>query len=124
MEAEYTALSMALRATIPLLHIANCITKGLQFFAPSQLIFRATIHEDNIGALKLAQLEPGRHTPRSKFYGIKLHWFRSWLKPNAFHNIDQINIVHCSSEMQKADFLTKALVQIKFKSRRQLSMVW
>ena len=26
-------------------------------------------------------LEPGRHTPRSKFYALKLHWFRSWLIP-------------------------------------------
>ena len=124
MEAEYTALSMALRAAIPLLHIASSISKGLHLFAPQKLTFRATVHEDNLGALKLANLEPGRHTPRSKFYGLKLHWFRSWLKPNAFHNIDKINIVHCSTEQQKADILTKALVPIKFKACRKLSMGW
>ena len=124
MEAEYTALSMALRATIPLLHIASAISKGVKLFAPQLLTFRATIHEDNLGALKLAKLEPGRHTPRSKFYGLKLHWFRSWLKPNPAQNLEQINIVHCSSTDQKADFLTKALVPIKFKACRKLSMGW
>ena len=85
---------------------------------------RLSVHEDNLGALKLAKLELGRHTPRSKFYGLKLHWFRSWLKPNAFHNIEQINIVHCSTEDQKANILTKALVPAKFKSCRKLTMGW
>lgn len=63
MEAEYTALSMALRAAIPLLYITSSINKGLKFFAPNKILFKATVHEDNMGALKLAKLEPGRHTP-------------------------------------------------------------
>lgn len=35
----------------------------------------------NQGALILANLEPKQHTPQSKFYTQKLHWFHSWLKP-------------------------------------------
>ena len=75
MESEYTALSMALRAAIPLLAIAESITSGLCYKGNRKLTFRATVHEDNQGALILATLEPGRHTPRSEFYSIKLHWF-------------------------------------------------
>jgi hypothetical protein len=45
------------------------------------ITFKMTVLEDNQGALTLAKLEPGRTTPRSKFYAIKHHWFRSWLKP-------------------------------------------
>jgi hypothetical protein len=79
MESEYTALSMALRVAITLLDVTKSINKGLNFTTTKLLTFKATVHEDNMGALKLAKLEPGRNTPRSKFYAIKLHWFRSWL---------------------------------------------
>ena len=77
MESEYTALSMSLRAAIPLMDIAKSVTNALRLDSDNILTFRATVHEDNQGALALAKLEPGRHTPRSKFYAIKLHWFRS-----------------------------------------------
>jgi hypothetical protein len=63
MESEYTALSMALRAAIPLLDVTKSINKGLNFTTTKLLTFKATVHEDNMGALKLATLEPGRNTP-------------------------------------------------------------
>ena len=63
MESEYTALSMALRAAIPLLDVTKSINDGLKFTATRLLTFKATVHEDNMGALRLAKLEPGQHTP-------------------------------------------------------------
>jgi hypothetical protein len=118
MESEYTALSMALRAAIPLLDVTKSINKGLKFTTTKLLTFKATVHEDNMGALKLANLEPGRNTPRSKFYAIKLHWFRSWLKPR------EIEIIHCPTRDQKADYLTKPLGPTLFEACRLLSMGW
>jgi hypothetical protein len=118
MESEYTALSMALRAAIPLLDICISINHGLEITNDKSLTFRTTIHKDNIGALTLAQLEPGRHTPRSKFYALRLHWFRSWLKPR------EIDIVHISTKDQKADYLTKPLTSQLFQRCRILSMGW
>jgi hypothetical protein len=118
MESEYTALSMALRAAIPLIEVTTAINKGLKFTTTKLLTFKATVHEDNMGALRLAQLEPGRNTPRSKFYALKLHWFRSWLKPR------EIEIVHCPTQDQKADYLTKALGPTMFEACRLLSMGW
>jgi len=118
MESEYTALSMALRAAIPLLDVTKSINDGLKFTATRLLTFKATVHEDNMGALRLAQLEPGQHTPRSKFYAIKLHWFRSWLTPR------EIEIVHCPTADQKADYLTKPLGPTLFEACRFLSMGW
>jgi hypothetical protein len=47
-----------------------------------QSTFRTTIHEENAGALSLANLEPGQSTPRSKHYAGKLQWFRSKLDPD------------------------------------------
>ena len=119
MEAEYTALSMSLRAAIPLLEVTKAITVGLGQMAKHRLVtFRATVHEDNRGALNLATSPVGRDTPRSKFYALKLHWFRSWLQPK------QVEIKYCPSIEQKADFLTKALTTPAFKANRKLSMGW
>jgi hypothetical protein len=71
MESEYIALSIALRAAIPLLDICVSINEGLGLTKQKLLTFKTTIHEDNMGALTLAKLEPGRHTPRSKILCIK-----------------------------------------------------
>ena len=51
MESEYTALSMSLRAAIPLMAVAETINKGLDFVHHRLLIYNATVHEDNMGAL-------------------------------------------------------------------------
>ena len=118
MESEYTALSMSLRAAIPLIEVTKAINKGLNFTTTKLLTFKATVHEDNMGALKLAKLEPGRNTPRSKFYALKLHWFRSWLVPK------EIEIIHCPTKDQKADYLTKPLGPMMFADCRLLSMGW
>jgi hypothetical protein len=119
MESEYTALSMALRAAIPLIAVTKAVVNGLSFTRERILItFKATVHEDNQGAIILAKSEPGRHTPRSKFYALRLHWFRSWLKPN------QIEIIFIGTKLQNADYLTKPLQSMPFAVNRKLSMGW
>ena len=118
MEAEYTALSMALRAFIPLLAVVKLVITGLNYSRKELIKFRATVHEDNQGALVLANLEPGRHTVRSKFYALRLHWFRAWTETY------QIAIKFIPTDEQKADFLTKAPTATIFKRNRALSMGW
>lgn len=75
MEAEYNALSMALCAVIPLIYITKAVVNGLKMLNRHCVTFCTTVHEDKMGALRLVQLKPSRHTPRLKFYAIKLHWF-------------------------------------------------
>ena len=118
MESEYTALSVALPAAISLMDISIDITDGLHLNTKNLVSFRATVHKDIQGALALAKLEPGHHTPRSKFYAIKLHWFRFWLNPK------HIQIIFCPTQLQKADFLTKPLTKEVFRQNRKLSMGW
>ena len=72
MEAEYTALSMSLQAAIPFFNLLKKVANVLKYNKARQLTFAATVHEDNQGALILAHLEPGRYTPRSKYYALKL----------------------------------------------------
>lgn len=118
MEAEYSALSMAMRAAIPILEVCRYVIKNFDVAKDHLTTFKATVHEDNQGALRLAQMEPGRHTPRSKWYAIKHHWFRSHLKPN------QIELQYIESKKQKADFLTKSLSVAEFEANRFLSCGW
>jgi hypothetical protein len=119
MEAEYTALSMALRAAIPFMEVCRYVISKFRNPATSSLVtFKTTVHEDNMGALTLANLEPGRTTPRSKFYAIKFHWFRSWLKPK------EIEIQYIDTKQQKADILTKSLTVSEFLRARKLTCGW
>jgi hypothetical protein len=118
MEAEYTALSIALRAAIPLLDVIKYVISSFGPTKNTLLTFKTTVHEDNQGALKLANLEPGRTTPRSKFYAIKFHWFRSWLKPK------EIEIQYIETSFQKADMLTKSLSTEPFERNRKLTCGW
>mmetsp|Transcript_49248 Transcript_49248/g.50021 ORF Transcript_49248/g.50021 Transcript_49248/m.50021 type:complete len:182 (+) Transcript_49248:1001-1546(+) len=101
MESEYTAMSMALRSAIPLLAVIESVTGGLHYHKHKLLTFKATVHEDNQGALIFGNLETGRCPPRFKFYALKLHWFRSWLKPKEFE------IKFIPTFLQKANFFNQ-----------------
>ena len=118
MEAEYNALSYCMRSIIPLKRAVTAIKKGIGLPEDQNTTFKTTVWEDNAGALQLANMEPGRVTPRSKHYAIKVHWFRSHLKPN------QVTVKKIDSASQKADILTKGLTRAKFEAIRKLLCGW
>ena len=117
-EAEYNALSMVMRLVLPLLELYKTIGSSLGIQSEVITEFRTTVWEDNNGCLILANLEPGRQTPRSKHYAIKQHWFRSHLRPNG------IEVKKIDPSLQKADILTKSLGAIKFRKIRKLLCGW
>jgi hypothetical protein len=118
MEAEYNALSQAMREVLPFKNLVGIVARHVGYTDDMVTTMKVTVWEDNAGALSLANLEPGRITPRSKHYAIKYHWFRSKLKPN------NISIIKIESAMQKADILTKGLTVIKFQDIRLLLCGW
>ena len=71
-----------------------------------------------MGALRLAQMEPGQYTPRSKHYAVKYHWFRSKMVEN------RVKVEKIDTKEQKADILTKGLRTDSFKSIRELLCGW
>ena len=117
MEAEHMALSSAMKELIPFQELFRGVagTIGLE---TSKTTFRTSVHEDNEGALTLAKLEPGRHTPRSKHHAIKCHWFRSHLRPN------KVEIKSIDTKEQRADIMTKGLPFNQFKVIRRLLCGW
>lgn len=118
MEAEYSALSLTMRELLPFKHLVKAVATIVGFSDDETITFKTTVWEDNVGALTLARLEPGRMTPRSKHYAIKMHWFRSKLDP------ENIVIEKVESASQKADIMTKGLRKIKFEANRKLLCGW
>ena len=117
MQAEYQALSLSLRDLLPFITLVKSIYHLTGSKDPSSLI-KTTVYEDNAGALTLAQMEPGRVTPRSKHYAVKFHWFRSQLKPN------NIMVEKIETTNQLADMFTKPLKSIRFKYLRKELLGW
>ena len=73
--------------------------------------------EDNDGCRTIANLEPGRFTPASKWYDISLHWFRSHLN-------ERITVERIDTAKQLADPFTKPLTFEVFKRLREKIMGW
>ena len=59
MEAEYNALSTAMKSVIPLLELLRAVGKGVGMSEEQRTKFKTTIWEDNMGALTPANMEPG-----------------------------------------------------------------
>ena len=118
MEAEYSALSMAMKTVLPLRRVIKQLSIDIGLVSENLTTFKTRVHEDNNGCLTLSKLEPGRMTLRSKHYAVKYHWFRSHLKPN------EIEIIKIDTKLQKADIFTKGLKTHRFVENRKLLMGW
>ena len=68
------------------------------------------VHEDNVGALTLACLEPRRMTPRSKHYVIKYHWFHEKVADLSQY----ITLIKIDTKNQLSDLFTKGLPLASF----------
>ena len=126
MMAECLALSDAMRDALPLRNLVKGIAKGLN--APDDCLtdFKTTVWEDNNGALSLANLEPGHHTPRSRFYQARVHWFRSYITRESEGEIksDGIYVKKIDTKVQLADLFTKPLTRELFEALRLLLIGW
>jgi hypothetical protein len=118
MEAEYNILSMAMSDVLTLRNLAIEISKGVGMPGKTPTTFKTTVWEASNGDLKLAILDPGRTTPRSKAFGVRYHCFRSKLKP------DEIEVKKIAGIDKRADFLTKALRAEAFIASRKLTCGW
>ncbi len=76
------------------------------------------IHEDNVGALILGQLELRCMIPRSKHYAVKYHWFHKHLAPC------KIQLVKIATNDQLGGLFTKGLVKVSSENLRMMLMGW
>ena len=117
MMAEYYALSAAMREVKPLRELVSVVAKSLHMKKLCKATFKCTAHEDNTACETLANLEPGRVTPRSKFYDVKVHWFRSMLNQHT-------RVVRCNTKDQLSDIYTKFLPREDFERLRKMLCGW
>jgi hypothetical protein len=102
-EAEYIALSQALRETIPMTNLMREMNVIFPLYLP-QPKFVLKVREDNQSCI--AMTNNPKFTPRTKHIAIKYHHFRKHVKthsnPDGF-----IEIEYCQTEEQVADIFTK-----------------
>ena len=79
---------------------------------------KITLHEDNSGALILANTIPPEFTPRSKFYALKTIWFREQLVELG------IKVVKVDTKNQWGDICTKMPPVVVYEFLRKLIMGW
>ncbi len=75
MEAEVIALGASMKELIPIMNMVQSLAVAAGIPAGDGNM-RVSVHEDNLGALVLAETLPPQFTPRSKYYTTKTIWFR------------------------------------------------
>ena len=102
-EAEYIAMSHALRETIPIQNLIKEISHIFHMPAP-MTDFCITLHKDNL--LAIAMAESLKFTPRTKHIAIKYHHFCSRVHTSSNKSGDN-KLKYNSTKKQIADIFTK-----------------
>ena len=121
MMAEYVALSTAMRDMLPLKRLVETISKVVTGDEKVKVTTLSDVFEDNNGALTVATLP--KITPQSKFFAVKLHFFREHVKTDS-NPKGEIHIKKIETTNQLADLQTKGLVEAKFVPLRNKLMGW
>jgi hypothetical protein len=108
MEAEYIALSTAMRSLLPLRTIFGELNVTFSFLPPATSTIHSTIFEDNNAARILTTSDPPLLTRCSRHIYIKYHWFHRHLVPGS------IVVEGIDSRPQFGDISTIALVAALF----------
>ena len=117
LEAEYSALSQALRTLLPLKRMLVAVAEVVGIPRNIQAKIMAEVFEDNQGCLSLATNH--RLTSRTKYFHVKWHWF--WYHYSVHREFE---ISYIKSSLQDADYLTKQLPKDTFRANRQRVQGW
>ena len=114
-EAEYIALSTAMRAVIPLMNMLNELQGvfGIKALIP---VVSCRVFEDNESAISMSTCK--KFTPRTKHIALKYHHFRK------FVTTGQIKILSIDTKEQMADILTKPVESKQFRYLRKKLCGW
>lgn len=116
LEAEYSALSYALKTLLPLKRILAEAVEMLQLPPSTKTSIRARVMEDNQGCYYLATNQ--RLTNRTKYFLVKYHWFWSHF------NRGEFEVFKVDTEDQNADYMTKGLPRESFERNRRAVQGW
>jgi hypothetical protein len=117
MEAEIGAILHCSHELIPIMQMVEFLGPAVGLPMDCTLM-HVCIHEDNTGALILADTLPPQYTPLSKHYHIKTIWFRELIKKL------KIKLVKIKTVEQLGALFTKAVPRIQFEYLRKSHMGW
>ena len=121
MMAEYVTLSTSMRELLPLKRLVKTIATIVTGDDDVVVTTKSDVFEDNNGALTVATMP--KITPQSKFFAVKLHFFKEHVRTDA--NPDGEVVIHkIETDKQLADIMTKGLVEDKFVPLRDRLMGW
>ena len=117
MEAEISALAHCMKELLGIMDLAQMFAEyyGLEKVETQMDVH---LHEDNAGALVLANTLPPEFTPRSKFYHIETIWFREQI------NLRGIKVNKVATVDQLGDIFTKGLSRQQFEYLRNQLCGW
>jgi hypothetical protein len=121
LEAEYSALSAATRALIPIRELLFEMAKTISLPPSLTTTIRSTVFEDNQGCYLLATTQ--RISARTRYFTVEFHHFWEYVKL-ADDDQRKIIIEKVATEFQGADFLTKGLTKIAFQRNRKIILGW
>ena len=117
MEAKVIALAHCCQELFPIMDMVSLL--GTKVGLPvSGTAMNVSIHEDNAGALVLAETLPPQFTPRSKHYAIKTIWFREQIV------LRGIRLLKIDTVEQLGDMFTKGLPRTTFEYLRRKLLGW
>ena len=115
-EAEYIALSSAMRELIPLRRLVKEIADVLDIKVADTNV-KSTVFEDSMGCIQVTNAP--KMTARTKHINLRYHFFKSHIGKEK-----GILIKHIASSYQLADLFTKGLDKELFTHLRDLLMGW
>eukprot|EP00956_Cyclotella_meneghiniana_P007593 scaffold10232_cov46-Cyclotella_meneghiniana.AAC.3 len=114
-EAEYKALSQALREVIPLMTLLQELGTVFKLYT-AKPDFMCKVWEDNQSCIAMA--ESTKFSPRTKHIALKYHHFKQ------FQESGRIKVSYINTEDQLADILTKPLNDQAFFKLRKMLCGW
>jgi hypothetical protein len=102
---------------IPIMDMVQLLA-GAAGIPAGDVNMRVSVHEDNLGALVLAETLPPQFTPRSKYYATKNIWFCEEI------NKPGIKLLKIETSEQLGDMFTKGLAKTTFEYLRSKIIVW
>jgi hypothetical protein len=112
MEAEIIELAHCCLKVFPVIDIVKELGVVVGMETDKLVSMHVSIHEDNAGALVLAETIPPQFTPRSKYYAIKTVWFREEIQKCG------MKLLKIDTIEQLGDIFTKGLARAPFEYLR------
>ena len=118
MEADINTLAHSCRELFPVIDQVTELGNVVGLSTKDLTTMHVSIHEDNAGALVLAESLPPQFTPRIKWYALKTVWFREEIFKRG------IKLFKIDTVEQLGDMFTKGLSKPTFEYLRAKLMGW